>query len=254
MIIYLLEVFMNQVIDTILNHRSIRSYLDKELPEEHLELLVRCAQKAPSSNNGQPVTIIAVTDKAKKAQLAELCGNQAFIAEAGVFFVFCIDFYRGKLACEKTNNEFYITDELSATVIGTFDAGLAMQNMIVAAESLGYGTVPIGGILNDSHAVIKLLEIPDYVFPICGLVVGFPKEQSAVKPRLPLKAVFNREKYDMNQRIYIDEYDEVMTKYMEERTNGESRRNWSETISRVYRVKGRRSIKQAMENQKFYNR
>jgi len=244
---------MNQVIETILNHRSIRSYKDQALPEEHLALLVQCAQKAPSSNNGQPVTIIAVTDKTKKAQLAELCGNQPYIAEAGVFFVFCIDFYRGKLACEKTNNEFCITDEFTATVIGTFDAGLAMQNMIVAAESLGYGTVPIGGILNDPQAVISLLEIPAYVFPICGLVVGYPKDYSQVKPRLPLKAVFNRDKYDPNQKTYIDEYDEVMAEYMAERTNGESRRNWSETISRVYRSKGRRNIKQAMENQKFYN-
>ena len=92
---------MNNTIEIIKNHRSIRQYLDKDIPDEIIDEIIISAQAMPNSINGQQTTIIVVKDKAKREKLAELTGNQPHVAEAPVFLVFLIDFYRTYLAAKK---------------------------------------------------------------------------------------------------------------------------------------------------------
>lgn len=226
---------MNDTIKTILDHRSIRSYKEEMIKDEDLDLIIKAAQAAPSSINGQQVSIIAVKDKARKAKMAELAGGQKWIDEAPVFLVFASDFYRAKLAAEKNGVDLVITEDLESIIVGSVDVGLAMGNAINAAESLGLGIVPIGGIRNKPREIIELLELPKYVYPICGLCIGYPKDRSAQKPRLPKEAVYHEEKYNKDLREIIDRYDEEMSQYMKERTNGESDRNWSQGVSQIYK-------------------
>lgn len=91
--------------------------------------------------------------------------------------IFCLDFYRAKLAADKNNVELKITDSVESLLIGSTDVGIALGNAIAAAESFGLGTVPIGGIRRNPQDVIELLGLPEYVFPIAGLVVGHPNEE-----------------------------------------------------------------------------
>ncbi|MDF2700848.1 MAG: NADPH-dependent oxidoreductase [Haloplasmataceae bacterium] len=244
---------MNEVIKTILNHRSIRNYTDELIKEDDLNLIIECAQSAPSSINGQQASIIVVKNKERKTKLAELCGNQPYINEAPIFLIFCMDFYRAKLACEKNNVSIETVDNIEATLIGSIDVGLAMQNAINSAESLGLGTVPIGGIRSNPSEVIKLLELPQYVFPLCGLVVGHIKDHSELKPRLPKLSVMHEEKYNHDLKPFIDQYDETMTHYMLERTKGKSNRDWSRGIADYSKNKSTRPIKEIMKNQSFNN-
>ncbi len=227
---------MNEVIRTFLNHRSIRSYKDEMIKDAELDAVIRAAQAAPSSINGQQVSIIAVKDKEKKAKIAELTGGQKWINEAPVFLVFASDFYRAHLAAKKNGVDLVITDDLESVLVGSVDVGLAMGNAIGAAESLGLGIVPIGAIRNDPKQLIELLELPKYVFPICGLCLGYPNDKPGLKPRLPKEAVYHEEKYNSNLRGFIDRYDEEISQYMKERTNGESDRNWSSAIAQTYKT------------------
>ncbi len=226
---------MNEVIKTFTDHRSIRSYKEEMIKDKELDAIIRAAQAAPSSINGQQVSIIAVKDKEKKAKIAELAGGQKWIDEAPVFLVFASDFYRAKLAAEKNGVDLVITDDVESIMVGCVDVGLAMGNAIGAAESFGLGIVPIGAIRNNPQKLIELLELPKYVFPICGLCVGYPNDRSGLKPRLPKEAVYHEEKYNSNLREIIDRYDEEMSQYMKERTNGENDRNWSQGISQSYK-------------------
>ena len=89
---------MNEVIRTFMNHRSIRSYKNEMIKDKDLDTIIRAAQAAPSSINGQQVSIIAVKDIERKAKIAEFAGGQKWIEEAPVFLVFASDFYRAKLA------------------------------------------------------------------------------------------------------------------------------------------------------------
>ena len=66
-----------------------------------------------------------------------------------------------------------------------FRSMIAAQNVVVAAESLGMGTVYLGSILNDNAKLSELLKLPKYVYPAVGLAVGWPDQEPQLKPRLP---------------------------------------------------------------------
>lgn len=225
---------MNELLKTYLNHRSIRSYLQDPVDEQHIDWLIDAAMAAPSSINGQQVSIIVIKNPETRATLADLCGGQPWIAQAPVFLLFVADYYRAKIAADKSSEDLVITDSLESIMVSSVDIGLSMSNAIGVAESLGLGIVPIGAVRREPEAIIDLLKLPKYVFPVAGLVVGHPADQSALKPRLPVAAVRHDEVYNTDVKTHIDAYDITMSAYMKERSGGKTDRNWSETISGFY--------------------
>jgi len=242
---------MNEVIKLLNNHRSIRNYTAESISEEDLDLIIRASQSAPSSINGQQVTIIGVRDKEKKKKLSELVGDQVYVDTAPLFLVFCADFYRAKLAAEITGEKLVITDSEEAKLVGAVDVGLALSNAIAAAESLGLGIVPIGGIRKEPEAVVELLGLPEFVFPMVGLAIGHPTGESEVKPRFPKEVVYHSEEYNKNLLGKIKEYDEVIKQHMIKATEGKLDKNWSETVSSVYKYVYYPKVKAAIEKQGF---
>ena len=156
----------NQVVETILAHRSIRKYSNQPVSNEDLDTIIRSTQAAPSWVNGQHVTIISIQDSKRRKKMAELAGNQKHMIEAPVFLVFCADFHRIKVACEMEAIEFKAAVNPDLLLVGTVDVGIALGNAITAAESLGLGTVPIGGIRRSPLEYIELLNLPEYVIPV----------------------------------------------------------------------------------------
>ena len=110
-----------------------------------------------------------------------------------------------------------------------------MQNAVVAAESLGLGTVCIGGIWINPIDVTKELNLLKYVIPICGLCVGYPDDDPGLKPRFPPKAICFENKYNVeNAKAGVDEYDEIFKKYLAGRKSNARDSNWSESITKIY--------------------
>ncbi|WP_100373572.1 oxygen-insensitive NADPH nitroreductase [Bacillus sp. FJAT-45037] len=225
---------MNKVIETQRQHRSYRAYTTTAVEEEKLEAIVSAAQAAPSWINGQQVSIIAVKDENRKAKLAKLVGNQAYVAQAPVFFIFCADFHRAQLAGQKHGKELEAIHDVDALLVGATDVGLAMSSAITAAESMELGTVPIGGIRKHPLEVIELLELPKYVIPISGLCIGYPNEDPPLKPRLPKETIYHQERYHSVDPSLIERYDETMSRYMEKRSNGKLSTSWTERVSSFY--------------------
>lgn len=242
---------MNETLKTLTRHRSIRSYTDEAVTEAQLDAIVHAAQSAPSSINGQQMSIVCVQDQANKQRIAELAGGQPWIAQAPVFLLFCADFHRAHLAAQIHGRELAITESIEALIVGTCDVGLAMSNAIAAAESLGLGIVPIGGVRNQPLALVEMLELPRYVFPICGLVVGHPADAAAIKPRLPRTAVFHREKYQPDLQPWIEEYDPILASFMKRATHGRLTRTWSQTVAEFYDHRYFPDIRAALENQGY---
>ena len=226
---------MNNTIDTIKNHRSIRQYSDKDVPTELIDEIVKSAQAMPNSINGQQTSVIVVRDKKKKEKLAELVGNQEYVAKAPVFLVFVMDFYRTYLAGEKTGFKQVIHEDIEGILAGSVDVGIALGASVVAAESLGLGTVPIGGIRKNPEEVIELLGLPKYTFPLVGLVVGYPADKSHKKPRVPFDSFKHDESYDTKVvEDSINVYDEQMDEYLKDIGRSEQETNWSTLTSRIY--------------------
>lgn len=242
---------MNKVIETLMNHRSIRSYKSTPVSKEDLDLIIKSSQAAPSSIHGQQVTIISVRDEEKKKKLAELVGNQSYVAEAPIFLVYCADFYRAKIAGEIIGEEMVLAETEEGKLVGAVDVGLALGNGIAAAESLGLGIVPIGGIRKEAEAVAELLGLPKYVFPMVGLVVGHPLDYSHLKPRFPEEVIHHEEKYNIVLKEKIQEYDIALQKHMIEVTDGKYNLNWSQTIGGAYKSLYYPKVKSSLEKQGF---
>ncbi len=223
---------MNEVLKTLNNHRSFRKYGPQPVEPDKLQMIIEAAQSAPSWVNGQQVSIIAVQNQQRKAQLSVLSGNQKHVADAPVFLIFCMDFYRAKLAAELEGQPFEAVHDVDALLVGAVDVGIALESAVAAAESMGLGIIPIGGVRRNTAGVIELLDLPEYVFPVVGLCVGYPAEELPKKPRLPLEAVFHEERYNPDQKGFIQEYNQAYRGYLKALEMTE--RDWSATIAHFY--------------------
>lgn len=242
---------MNEMLETFLAHRSYRSYLDKEVDEAQLDMIIRAAQASPSWINGQQVSIIAITEPERKKKFAHLCGGQKHIEEAPVFLVFCLDFYRAYLASQLENKPFAVSGNIDTIMVGSTDAGIALGTAIAAAESFGLGTVAIGGIRRNLEETIKELNLPPYVFPVSGLCIGHPASDPGLKPRLPKDAVFHKDVYNHDLLPAITEYNGVYADYVHERSSGRQSSNWTEGIANFYSREYYQGVEDALKKQQF---
>lgn len=230
---------MNTTIDTLLAHCSIRKFTDQSIEQSVVETLVQAGQAAATSSFIQACTVIQVSQGPARDRLAELSGNQAYVASAPVFLVFCADMHRHHLACDMHNAPMqagYTEQFLTASV----DCALFAQNVTVAAESLGLGICYIGGLRNQIAAVGDLLELPELVYPVFGLCLGYPDQNPEVKPRLPLPVVLKQERYDDSaERAHLATYDAHVSTYYATRTGNNKSMTWTEQISGMLQKEAR---------------
>ena len=227
----------NPVLDSLYRHRSIRSYTSEPVSDKDLASVIAAVQAAPNWVNLQLVSIIAVRDERRRELLARLCGNQPHIAAAPVFLVFCADYYRVALACQKKGQSLdVVLRDMDTILVGAHEAGIALEAAVVAAESLGLGTVPIGDVRLRASELVRELALPKLVFPMLGLCVGHPAEDPGPKPRLPREAVFFEETYNPNVSARIDAYDTLYAVYLKKRPWSDRVGNWSELAADFYKT------------------
>lgn len=207
----------NSTIDLLLAHRSVRRYLDKDVPDDLLRTVVAAAQSGPTSSNHQVISAVAVRSEQTKAALFEVGGpKQRHILQAPVILVWLIDFRRVNTIAEGADTHLGGLEYLDALLIGATDVGIAAQNAATAAESLGLGTVLLGSLRNDLQHVAELLELPRDVIPFLGMALGHPdpEEEAGIKPRLPQKTVLHHETYDAGDlSAELAEYEDTIGDY-----------------------------------------
>ncbi|MGP7819634.1 oxygen-insensitive NADPH nitroreductase [Niallia sp. 01092] len=246
---------MNHVIETILDHRSVRKFQDKPLTNEQIQTIVEAAQSASTSNLIQAYSIIGVTDKEKKKNLAQLAGNQTYVEDNGHLFVFCADLYRHEVAAEMEGKDVFVSLESTEKfMVSIIDAALAAQNASIAAESMGLGICYIGGLRNKLTEVCELLKTPDRVIPLFGLVVGYPDQHTEKKPRIPFQHVYYENEYKQDMETYkkeLQEYNEVISAYYKERTNNVRQDTWTSQMAAMLEGKSRLYMKEFVKSKKM---
>lgn len=217
---------MNSVIDTIKGHRSIRAFTDQAITSEQLNAIIESGISASSSSLLQVVSIIRVTDKDKRQKLAELAGNQKYVATAAEFLVFCIDYQRHFEMNPNVKPEF-----TELTIIGAVDSGIMAQNCLLAAESMGLGGVYIGGLRNSPKQVDELLGLPKYTAVLFGMCLGHPDQDPQLKPRLGANVLVHENSYQPLNKSAVEEYDQTMLDYYQHRSSNVKQQGWSELIT-----------------------
>ena len=224
---------MNETIRQLKNRKSVRVYIDKEIPEDIKNEILQSALEAPSAGNQQMYTILDIVDEKTKEELAFLCDNQKFIKEAKLVLVFCSDYKKWYDLYEYGNckpRELAYGDFL----LSASDTIIAAQNTVVAAESLGIGSCYIGDILENYEKVKKLLNLPNKVVPITMVVYGYPteKQKARKKPLRPkINTIVHKNKYEelkgeklkelVNHRLEGDNFNTWINKFCERKYNSE---------------------------------
>jgi nitroreductase len=179
----------------VLLRRTHRRYADRPVSEALLRLLLGAAFSASSKSDFQQATVIWVAERARRDRLAALVPEMPWIGDAPVFLVFCGDARRlerlGELRGHRTGN-----GNLEGFFNATVDTALVLQTFILAAETAGLGCCPISVIRNHPEAVAEVLDLPDKVFPVAGLCVGYPLGSGHISMRLPPEVTLHIDRYD----------------------------------------------------------
>ena len=159
------------IVENIMTRTSIRQYTDQPISADTIETLLRAGMAAPTAVNKQPWHFVAVTDKDKLAQLATANPNAGMTAKAPLAIIVCGDMQK---TLEGQGRAFWIQDCSAAT-----------ENILLAAHALGLGGVWTGLYPNDERvaAVREILKAPEYIVPLCAIVLGYPAEQPEPKDK-----------------------------------------------------------------------
>lgn len=226
---------MNEVIALLKSHRSIRKFSDRQIPRALLVDLIQAGQGAATSSHVQAYAVIHVKNPANRERIAELAGGQGYIASCAEFLVFCADMKRPTEASERTGANVVrgMTEQL---LVATVDTALMAQNVAIAAESEGLGICYIGGIRNNPQAISDLLHLPEHVYPVFGLCLGYPAHTPDVKPRLPVEAIL-KEDYYTDDGEQVQAFDDTMRAYYQARSTGNKETDWSHNLKPLFDTK-----------------
>jgi nitroreductase len=189
-----------ELFEAIKTRRSIRKYADRPVEDEKLRDILETVRMAPSWANYQCWRLIVVKDKATKDKISDLSYVESFfatkgyksnpskkaLAEAPVVIVLCADPAQSGVLW---NQNYYLVD-----------AGLAAQNMMLAARGLGLGTVFVG--VYDEEKLKSLLNIPPAIRIVGLFPLGYPfQDQKDGPPRKPLQEICFFEQWGKNDKV-----------------------------------------------------
>ena len=232
---------MNETIKLLLSHSSCRSFLDKPVPEEVAEAIIKCAQRAPTSSYLQAYTIIRVEDKEKRKLLAEYAGGQEWVEKAGLVLLFCADLHRLEVMLDvKDKNVLHNTELYTVAVT---DAALASSRALVAAQAMGLGGVFVGGVRHETEKMAELFELPQMVFPMYAVCMGYPDKIPPQRPRMAAKMISAVDGYpDITGPEQLTDYEKEVSEYFLDITNGRSGRGWIARAEHAISVKPRYGV------------
>lgn len=219
-------VIWSDVVDHLLDHRSVRRYLPEPVTEAQLRTIIAAAQSAPSSSNLHAWSVVAVTDAGLRERLSALAANQPHVRQAPLQLVWMADLSMLDRLSKKRDHPVEGLDYLEMFLLAALDATLAAQNASIAAQSIGLATVYIGAVRNQMDKVAELLGVPPRVAPVFGMCVGTPDpaQPTAIKPRPPQSVMLHRDRYDTTAALPgLEHYEEEMLRfYRSQSMNAES--------------------------------
>jgi nitroreductase len=156
------------IFEAILTRRSVRKYTSQLVPEEVVKRLLSAAMQAPSAGNQQPWHFILVTRREQLNAMAEVLPYGKMLTQAPLSIVICA----GMIGLK--HQDYWVQDCSAAT-----------QNLLLAANASGLGAVWLGVYPREDRIqnITRLLELPNYVVPLCAVALGFPAEKVELEDR-----------------------------------------------------------------------
>ncbi|MEN6572643.1 MAG: nitroreductase family protein [Anaerolineaceae bacterium] len=166
---------MTESLDFIFKRRSIRKFTDRPISEEDLTLLLQAGMAAPTAMNVRPWEFVVVTDREIIQQLRDslVFGKHdpaAVIAVCG----------NTRFSNAKAANRFWVQD-----------CSAAMENILLAATALGFGSVWVGvhPVTLFVKRVSEVLNLPASITPLGLIYLGYPAEQKEPRTQYDARKV-----------------------------------------------------------------
>jgi nitroreductase len=163
------------IVDVVLNRRSIRSYEPKEIPKDVLDKILEAGRQAPSAANKQPWHFIVLTDSEIKKELSKGMFNR-FIKDAPVTVVGCAH------------------KDIIARKWSIVSTTIALQNMVVAAWTMGIGSCWVGDF--NEEKIKKLLNIPESWNIVALVSFGYPAEKPQPRKKKTIEEIVSFNKFE----------------------------------------------------------
>ena len=221
--------------------RTHRNYSERPVDPALIETLAAAALCAPTKSDLQQRDIVIVRERGLRDGIDALFPEDEWIAAAPAFLVFCGNNRRQRQLHEWRRRPF-ANDHLDAFFNAAVDAAMVLANFIVAAERSGLGCCAISAVRDHASRISDLLGLPDHVFPVTGLTLGWPAGEGTVSLRLPLAVTVHEDRFnESGLRQRIDAYDARradLQPYARQRHTGEygtaTPYGWSEDKARQY--------------------
>ncbi|RKX26268.1 MAG: hypothetical protein DRP45_03960 [Candidatus Zixiibacteriota bacterium] len=219
--------YPNETIRLLLERSTCRSFTDRKVPPEILRQVLEAGDHAATGGNLQPYSIIKVENAETRKKLAEW-NSQDFIATAPVNLMFCLDWRRLQRWAELEDAPFTATASFRHFWISFQDCIIAAQNICTAADAMDLGSVYIGTVTESIRKTCELLELPQGVFPVVLLCIGYPKRRPAPRKKLGVDTIVHNEKYhelpdDELLRAFDRKYPDLKVEPTDERLDDISR-------------------------------
>ena len=245
---------MKDVMETIEDRKTIRKFKG-EVDEENLQRLLNSALRAPVTALGHSYTMILVKDEKKKKKLYDIANKQqAFLNATNLLF--CVDIRRAEKLAEYLNVESEVKGYIGLA-FGIVDASIAAENLVLAADGLGFGSCYIGFVGHNALDVAKEFDIPKGVLPIFGIGFGIPDEEAPLRPRIPLKYMVQTDGYkdltpeEMDDLIdNLDNFEEGDPSFKVHKSL-EEKKKWVGSILSGFWDRGNRKLTEALKEQGF---
>jgi len=186
--------YPNETMRLLLERASLRMFADEKIPHEVLNLILDAGNHAPTGGNLQPYSIIKIEDETNRQKLADWC-EQDFIGKAPVDLLFCIDLHRNERWAQLEVAPFSANRAFRHFWISFQDTVIAAQNICTAADAMGLGTVYIGTVMEFFTEIKEMLELPNGVFPVVLVCMGYPKSTPRQRKKLGVDVIVHSEKY-----------------------------------------------------------
>lgn len=179
---------------TIKTRRSIRRYQDKDVDNTLLTRLIKEAERTQTMGNLQLYSVVVTRSKELKAKLAPAHFNQPMVTGAPVVLTFCADYRRTTLWAEQRQATPGYDNPLSFVNAMT-DALLFCQTFCNLAEEEGLGCCFLGTTVYQPQSIIDTLQLPELVFPVATITLGWPDENPPLSDRLPVSTIIHEETF-----------------------------------------------------------
>lgn len=188
---------------TINTRRSIRRYQDKDVDNTLLTRLIKEAERTQTMGNLQLYSVVVTRSKELKAKLAPAHFNQPMVTGAPVVLTFCADYRRTTLWAEQRQATPGYDNPLSFVNAMT-DTLLFCQTFCNLAEEEGLGCCFLGTTVYQPQSIIDTLQLPELVFPVATITLGWPDENPPLSDRLPVSTIIHEETFHDYSAADID--------------------------------------------------